>query len=76
MSKEITYARYPKLRKRKVTKTFEQGFGQNGGVSSLGATYEDLDSDGELDTVVKDSHKLGALKRAVGVTSRSYLVYP
>ena len=76
MSKKITYARYPKLRKRKVTKTYEQGFGQNGGVSSLGTTYEDLDSDGELDTVVKDSHKLGALKRTVGVTSRPYLSQP
>ena len=73
MSKEIKYARYPKLRKRKVTKTYEQGFGQNGGVSSLGTTYEDLDSDGELDTVVKNSHKLGAFKRTVGVVGRPYL---
>ena len=73
MSKTITYALYPKLRKRKVTKTYEQGFGQNGGVSSLGTTYEDLDSDGVPDTIVKNSPRTGAFKRAVGVVRRSYL---
>ena len=73
MSKAITYALYPKLRKRKVTKTFEQGYGQNGGVSSLGVAYEDTDSDGVLDTVVKNSTRIGAFKRTVGVVSRGYL---
>lgn len=73
MSKTIQYARYPKLRKRKVTKTYEQGFGQNGGVSSLGASYVDTDSDGVPDTIVKDSPRIGAFKRPVGVVHRSYL---
>lgn len=72
MSKTITYALYPKLRKRKVTKTYEQGYGQNGGVSSLGVAYEDTDSDGVLDTVVKNSTRIGAFKRTVGVVRRSY----
>ena len=70
MAKAIQYAHYPKLRKRKVTKTYEQGYGQNGGVSSLGTTYEDTDSDGVLDTIVKNSPRIGALKRPVGVVGR------
>ena len=39
----------------------------------MGASFVDTDSDGVLDTVVKDSPRIGAFKRTVGVVSRSYL---
>ena len=72
MSKRVK-SRAQELRKRKPSKAYEQGFGQNGGVSSLGTTYEDTDSDGVLDTIVKNSPRIGAFKRTVGVVNRSYL---
>jgi len=75
MSKRVK-SRAQELRKREPSKAYEQGFGQNGGVSSLGTTYEDLDSDGVLDTIVKNSPRIGAFKREVGVVNRSYLPQP
>jgi hypothetical protein len=75
MSKRVK-SRAQELRKRKPSKAYEQGFGQNGGVSSLGTTYEDTDSDGVLDTIVKNSPRIGAFKRTVGAVNRSYLPQP
>ena len=61
MNKTVTYRRVPnKLRTRnrdlsrhKRCQAFDRGFGNNGGVSSLGVDYLDSDGDGYKDKITK-----------------------